>query len=63
MKAYVDREACIGCGICESLCPDVFELDDESISVVIVDEVPEDSEECAVESKEQCPTSAIAVED
>ncbi len=62
MKAYVDREKCISCGLCESLCPDVFELDDESISVVIVDEVPEDSESCAIESQEQCPTDAISVD-
>ncbi len=62
MKAYVDREACISCGLCESLCPDVFELDEESISVVIVDEVPEDYESCAVEAQEQCPTNAIKVD-
>lgn len=63
MKAYVDRDACISCGLCESLCPDVFKLDDEGISVVIVDEVPEDSKDCAIESQEQCPTDAITVEE
>lgn len=62
MKAYVDREACISCGLCESLCPSVFKLDEESISEVIVDEIPKDSESCAIESQEQCPTDAIKVE-
>jgi len=63
MKAYVDRDKCISCGLCETLCPDVFELDDESISVVKVDEVPADCETCAIESQEECPTDAISVED
>jgi len=39
MKAKVDRDACISCGLCESVCPDVFKLDDESISTVIQDPV------------------------
>jgi len=62
VKAYVDREKCISCGVCESLCPDVFELDEESISVVIVDEIPKDSESCTIDAQEQCPTEAITVD-
>lgn len=62
MKANVDRDKCISCGICATLCPEVFKLDDESISVVIVDEVPKESESCAVQSQEQCPTDAITVD-
>jgi ferredoxin len=41
MKAFVDRDVCIGCGICESVCPDVFLMDDEGKAKVIVDEVPQ----------------------
>lgn len=37
MKATVDRDTCIGCGICESLCPDVFKLDEEFKATVIVE--------------------------
>lgn len=59
MKAEVDRDACISCGLCESVCPDVFKLDDESISIVIVDPVPEELHDCAKEAEEGCPTDAI----
>lgn len=62
MIAKVDRDACIGCGLCESVCPDVFELDDENISVVLVDPIPEEFEDCAKEAEEDCPTDAIHVE-
>ncbi|WP_326908657.1 ferredoxin [Sedimentibacter sp. MB31-C6] len=62
MKAFVDRDTCIGCGVCVALCPDVFELDDENISVVISDPVPTEFESCAEESKQECPVGAITVE-
>ncbi|WP_313163112.1 ferredoxin [Sedimentibacter sp.] len=63
MKAIVDRDACISCGLCVSLCPEVFELDDESISVVIQDPVALENEDCAKESEDSCPTSAILCEE
>lgn len=62
MKAIVDRDACIGCGLCESICPEVFEIDDESIAVVLVDPVPQESEECAQQSEDECPVEAITTE-
>jgi ferredoxin len=63
MKATVDRDACISCGLCESVCPDVFKLDDESISTVIQDPVAAENEDCAKEAESGCPTDAIHVEE
>ena len=37
MKAFVDRDLCIGCGLCAEICPLVFELDETSIARVIVE--------------------------
>ena len=62
MRAKVDRDACISCGLCETICPDVFELDDESISTVKVDPIPEEYENCTKEAEEECPTDAIHAE-
>lgn len=61
MKASVDPELCIGCGLCSDLCPDIFELKDDGLAHVIVDEF-EDTD-CAVESRDSCPVSAISLED
>ena len=36
MKVKVNKDACIGCGACASICPDVFELNDEGLSEVKV---------------------------
>ncbi len=62
MKAKVDRNTCIGCGLCEDTCPEVFKLDEESVSTVIVDLVPAEYEDCTNEAADGCPVSAISVE-
>ncbi|MDR7870846.1 MAG: ferredoxin [Tissierellaceae bacterium] len=63
MKAVVDRDACIGCGLCTTICPDVFEMDDEDIATVIADPVPAENEAEAQEAADSCPTDAISIED
>ena len=63
MKATVNNEACIGCGACNAICPDVFGFDDEKqCAVTKVEEVPEEQKDAAVEASQGCPTSAISVE-
>ncbi len=63
MKAIVERDDCIGCGLCVTICPEVFDLDDEDIAIVIADPIPEDAVEDAEEAAESCPTDAISIED
>lgn len=62
MKATVDREACISCGLCATLCPNVFEMDEESIAVVRVEEIAPEDEADAQNAADSCPVSAIALE-
>lgn len=61
MKARIIEEACIGCGTCEAICDSVFKLNDEGISSVIVEVIPEELEEDAREAAESCPTDAIEI--
>ena len=48
MKASIDRDGCISCGLCASTCPEVFRMADDGLAEVYVDEVPEDVEDMAV---------------
>ncbi len=59
MKVKVHDDLCIGCGACAAICDEVFELNDEGISEVVVDSVSEDNEENVKEAIESCPTDAI----
>ncbi|MFA0815604.1 MAG: ferredoxin [Anaerofustis sp.] len=61
MKATVDRELCIGCGLCEQNCPSVFLLDAESKSTVPSETVSADDEDCVRQAQEDCPVSAISI--
>lgn len=61
MKAFVDREGCIGCTLCASICPSVFEMDDGRARSTEGD-IPERCIDKAVEAQESCPVSVIKVE-
>ncbi|MDO5520346.1 MAG: ferredoxin [bacterium] len=62
MKAVVDQDACISCGMCVSTCPEVFEFDDNEKAHAVVDPVPGELEDSAQEAAEGCPTDAIHTE-
>mgnify|MGYP001074081988 CR=1 FL=1 len=63
MKPTVDPDLCIGCGLCASICPEVFEMNDDGLAEPIVDQVPEGKFGEAEEARDGCPTSAISLED
>lgn len=58
MKLEVDKNACIGCGACVATCDKVFDFDG-NFAKVIVDKVPEDLMEDAIDALEGCPVDAI----
>lgn len=59
MELKVNKDLCIGCGACQAVAPEVFEIEDDGLATVIVDEIPEEIKEDAIDAKEGCPTSAI----
>jgi len=61
MKALVDKDLCVGCGLCCDVCSEVFEMQ-ENVAVAKVEEVPTGSEDCAKQAASDCPASAIKVE-
>ncbi|AIG78549.1 Hypothetical protein AJAP_28555 [Amycolatopsis japonica] len=62
MKIVLDRGRCTGLGICESLAPDHFEIDDNG-DLVLLDEVAEGDALAEVEAAVAgCPTEALRLE-
>lgn len=62
MKIRVDRDKCTGLGICESLAPDVFEVDDDGDLVLKTDTVPAGQMEDVEAAVSGCPTEALSLE-
>ena len=59
MKVKVNQDACIGCGACTAIADGVFKINDNGISEVAVETVPEDKVDSVKEAVESCPTAAI----
>jgi len=61
MKAFIDEDTCIGCGLCPDLCPEVFKMQDDK-AVVFTTPVPDNLQEKCRDAADQCPVSAILLE-
>lgn len=59
MRIIIDIDECIGCGQCEQIAPEVFELREDSMAYVL-DETPAKNLAGKIdEAIEECPTAAI----
>ncbi len=61
LKVWVDHQACVGNAMCELIAPKVFRLNDNRQSEVA--DPTADTEAKILEAAENCPVSAIFVED
>jgi len=55
------NDECTGCGLCETTCPEVFELDD--VASVKADANFNEFEEYVKQAAEECPVEAIEIEE
>ena len=60
MKAHVNTDTCIGCRLCETICPAVFAMK-EPVAQVVADPVPPQEEAACREAAESCPVAAITL--
>ncbi|MDK2919048.1 MAG: ferredoxin [Candidatus Petromonas sp.] len=63
MKVKVDKDTCIGCGMCEGICPKVFKMNSEGTADVTVENPDGEAKECAKEAADSCPVEAIIIEE
>lgn len=61
MKPVVDRDLCIGCGVCEDACPEVFRLAEDGLAMVIAEEPPAELWGDVRDSADMCPVDAISI--
>ena len=59
MKAYVDKDNCVSCKHCVSVCTSVYSMDSDGKAVAIRDNIPVDDKNKATRGRDECPVSAI----
>ncbi len=58
-KVTVDASVCVGCGLCEQLCAEVFKVSSEGVAQVVGSDC---SQHNLSDIAQQCPVNAIKVE-
>jgi ferredoxin len=61
MIPFVEQEECTGCGLCEEVCPEVFQMNEDDVSEVHDEEGA--SEDKIQEAIDGCPVECIHWED
>lgn len=59
MKVKVNKDICIGCGACQAIVPEIFEIEDDGLAVAKDIEIDDEIKEDVVDAVEGCPTNAI----
>jgi ferredoxin len=61
MKVKVDFDLCESNALCESLAPEVFELDDDDFLQIRNEEIGPDDEDAVRRAVAACPRAAISL--
>jgi ferredoxin len=61
MKVKVTDD-CIACGLCIQTCPEVFEMGD-TFAEIKMDNIPAEFHDATRQSAEECPVTAIIIEE
>ncbi|AYF75470.1 ferredoxin [Nocardia yunnanensis] len=61
MKVIVNRDLCVGHGLCEAVDPGLFEVGEDGIAHVLCDD-PADRAEAARTAVATCPSHALRIE-
>lgn len=57
----VDFNKCTGLGICESLAPDFFEVNDDGELLLLKEEISDEEMQEVEEAVNGCPTEALTI--
>lgn len=60
MKGYVDKNVCVGCGMCAGSCPEGFRLGADGLAEGF-QELPADAVDDAQQVAADCPVGAISI--
>ena len=59
MEIKINKEKCLGCGMCVGINSDVFEFDDDGLAKANKDNITEENKDEIKEAINSCPVGAI----
>jgi ferredoxin len=62
MRINVDTDRCTGHGVCESIADDIFEVGDEGLVHLLVEDFPSARQGDVEEAVAECPAQALSIE-
>ena len=63
MKAAVDRDKCIGSGMCTTIAPQLFDMDDDGLLIVIKETPAPHEQRSLLDAVACCPVNALSATD
>lgn len=61
MKAFVDKDTCIGCGLCADTCSEIFQMEDDGKAEAADVEISDELSDCVKDAEDGCPVDAITI--
>ena len=62
VKIIFEREKCIGCGLCQNLCPKYWKMAEDGKAEFLGSKEELEEVECNQEAADSCPTQCIRIE-
>ena len=59
MRIELNRTKCTGLGICESIAPEIFEVNDDGDLVLLTEDITDEQLAGVEQAVEGCPTAAL----
>ena len=63
VRVQIVRSACAGYANCLDVAPDIFDLDEHDVAVVVASEFPSEQRQLLEDAAHRCPAKAIIVTD
>lgn len=59
MRVTVDRDRCVGNGVCEAMAPELFVVDDNGEVELQFAEIPPEQQQLVLDAVSSCPAQAL----
>lgn len=63
MRVVIDELLCEGHALCMGIAPDIFQVGDDDMGRVVMDEIPEDRRPDVANAVRSCPKQAISIQE